>query len=82
VLNVLTPSVKQKRPVMVYMHGGGYNAGSGIIGLGADRLVKEQDVVLVTVNHRLAALGYLYLATSIRNTPTLAMSGTWTCLPH
>jgi para-nitrobenzyl esterase len=62
VLNVLTPGLDGgKRPVMVYIHGGGFSAGSGVIGVVADDLPREEDVVLVSVNHRLNAFGYLYL---------------------
>jgi para-nitrobenzyl esterase len=51
-----------KRPVMLWLHGGGYNLGSGG-GTGYDglALAKYHDVVLVSINHRLNALGYLYL---------------------
>jgi para-nitrobenzyl esterase len=65
VLNVWTPAVNDggKRPVMVYCHGGGYVSGSG----GArdedgGPLAATYDVVVVTTNHRLGLLGYLYLA--------------------
>ncbi len=62
VLNVLTPSVDAgARPVLVYLHGGGFSQGSGALALGAQRFVAEQDVVLVSVNHRLGVLGHLYL---------------------
>jgi para-nitrobenzyl esterase len=61
-LNVLTPGVGSgRRPVMVYIHGGGFLTGSGAIALRARRLVREQDIVLVSVNHRLNVFGYLYL---------------------
>ena len=64
-LNVWTPHIemKRKRPVMVYFHGGAYSAGSVTdpVNDGA-RLAARGDVVVVTVNHRLNALGYLYLA--------------------
>lgn len=61
VLNVLTPQPDNaKRPVMVYIHGGGYGTMNGVIGTLADRLVAEQDVVLVTLNHRLNLFGFLY----------------------
>lgn len=63
-LNVWTPSVGGgKRPVMVWFHGGGYSAGSANWALydGAN-LAAKQDVVVVTVNHRLNVFGYLYLA--------------------
>ncbi len=62
VLNVLTPQLDSgKRPVMFYIHGGGHAAGSGIITVSAYRFVEEQDIVLVSVNHRLNIFGYLYL---------------------
>lgn len=61
VLNVLTPGVRGKRPVMVYIHGGGFTGGSSHITVFADRFPKEQDVVLVGVNHRLNVFGYLFL---------------------
>lgn len=62
VLNVLTPGCdEKKRPVAVYIHGGGFSAGSGTLVLGADQWVREEDFVLVGVNHRLNLLGYLYL---------------------
>jgi para-nitrobenzyl esterase len=45
---------------MVYMHGGGFANGSGALTLISDRFVREQDVVLVGVNHRLNVFGYAY----------------------
>jgi para-nitrobenzyl esterase len=62
VVNVLTPKAdKRGRPVMVYLHGGGFTGNSGAINTLGEKLVIEEDVVLVTVNHRLGTLGYLYL---------------------
>jgi para-nitrobenzyl esterase len=61
VLNVLTPDTVGGRPVMVYLHGGGFREGSGVIGVAAQRLALEQDVVVVSVNHRLNVFGFLYL---------------------
>jgi para-nitrobenzyl esterase len=62
VLNVLTPALSGRRPVLVYIHGGGFAQGTGALTLGGDRLVAEHDVVLVGINHRLNALGYTLLA--------------------
>jgi para-nitrobenzyl esterase len=65
VLNVWTPGVRggHKRPVMVWLHGGGYTSGSGgFICYDGARLAGRHDVVAITLNHRLSALGYLYLA--------------------
>jgi para-nitrobenzyl esterase len=65
VLNVWTPTLDRggKLPVMVWLHGGGFTTGSGgFICYDGTQLAKKHDVVVVTVNHRLTALGYLYLA--------------------
>ena len=63
VLNLWTRGVADggKRPVMVWLHGGGFVEGSGSAGLydGA-ALARRGDVVVVTLNHRLGALGYLH----------------------
>ncbi len=61
VLNVLTNSLRGKRAVMVYIHGGGFTGGSSLLTVFADRHVREQDVVLVGINHRLNVFGYTYL---------------------
>ncbi|MEW6206734.1 MAG: carboxylesterase family protein [Acidobacteriota bacterium] len=64
-LNVWTRGLgdARKRPVMVWFHGGGFDQGTGgSIGYDGAGLARHQDVVVVTVNHRLNALGYLYLA--------------------
>ncbi|MGA8870506.1 MAG: carboxylesterase/lipase family protein [Candidatus Acidiferrales bacterium] len=63
-LNVWTAGLGAgDRPVMVWLHGGGYSQGSGafIIYDGAN-LACQHDVVVVTLNHRLNVFGYLYLA--------------------
>lgn len=64
-LNVWTPGLRdrRKRPVMLYIHGGAYNNGSGSSPLyDGVRLCRRGDVVVVALNHRLNAFGYLYLA--------------------
>jgi para-nitrobenzyl esterase len=74
-LNVWTPGIDGgRRPVMVWFHGGGYAIGSGSWPLydGA-ALARRGEVVVVTVNHRLGVLGYLYLAEL--GGPELASSG-------
>ena len=63
-LNVYTPdaSAARKRPVMVWLHGGGFTMGSGgIPSTDGDELARFGDVVVVSLNHRLGAPGYLYL---------------------
>jgi len=64
VLNVWTPSLREpdKKPVMVWLHGGGYAFGSSGIPLyDGSNLAAKHDVVVVGVNHRLNIFGYLYL---------------------
>jgi len=65
VLNVFTPELggTKKRPVMVWLHGGGFKqgSGSGPIQNGIN-LAHNHDVVLVSINHRLNVLGSTYLA--------------------
>jgi para-nitrobenzyl esterase len=64
VLNVWTPGLKDgvKRPVLVSFHGGGFATGSGnAIGFDGAQLARFGDVVVVTVNHRLASFGYTHL---------------------
>ena len=65
-VNIWTPGLKdgKKRPVMVWLHGGGYAAGSGqeLPSYDGSNLAKNGDVVVVTLNHRLNALGFLDLS--------------------
>jgi para-nitrobenzyl esterase len=65
-INVWTPGINDnaKRPVMVYLHGGGFAAGSGhdIAALDGENLARRGDVVVVTLNHRLNLLGFLDLS--------------------
>jgi para-nitrobenzyl esterase len=66
-VNVFTPSVNgsgRKRPVMVFMHGGGYTGGSGndLLCYEGENLARFHDAVVVTHNHRLNLFGYLNLA--------------------
>jgi para-nitrobenzyl esterase len=64
VLNVYTPGIdSRKRPVMVWIHGGGYTYSSGTT-LVADgtNLARSGDVTVVALNHRLSVFGHLYLA--------------------
>ncbi|MBV8902704.1 MAG: carboxylesterase/lipase family protein, partial [Acidobacteriia bacterium] len=62
-LNLWTPGLSGKRPVMVWFHGGGYSAGSGNWNMyNGGNLAAKHDLVVLTVNHRLNVFGYLYLA--------------------
>jgi para-nitrobenzyl esterase len=65
-LNVWTPSISdgKKRPVMVWLHGGGFSGGSSIESYAYDgeNLARTGDVVVVSVNHRLNVMGHLDLS--------------------
>jgi para-nitrobenzyl esterase len=64
-INVWTPGLNdgRKRTVMFWIHGGGYTSGSGqeLMAYEGENLCKRGDVVVVTMNHRLNALGYFNL---------------------
>lgn len=63
-LNVWTPSLTGKRPVMFYIHGGGYSFGSSyeLPSHEGAQMARHHDVVQVSVNHRLNILGFLDVA--------------------
>ncbi|HXX20271.1 MAG TPA: carboxylesterase/lipase family protein [Candidatus Acidoferrum sp.] len=65
-VNIWTPGVNdnKKRPVMVWLHGGGFSAGSGqeLKSYYGENLSRRGDVVVASLNHRLGVLGYLDLA--------------------
>jgi para-nitrobenzyl esterase len=63
-LNVFTPAIGSgNRPVMVWLHGGGFSGGSGnwLLYEGTN-LARKEDVVVVSVTHRLNLFGFLYLS--------------------
>jgi len=62
-LNVWTPKIgNKKRPVMFWIHGGAFLMGGGIDSMyDGSALARRGDVVVVTINYRLGALGYLYI---------------------
>ena len=65
VLNIWTPALDgRKRPVFLWIHGGGYASGSAIFLPAQDgrSLAEKGDIVVVTVNHRLNVLGYVDLS--------------------
>ena len=63
-LNVYTPAPDgERRPVLVWIHGGGFVIGSGAQSIyDGSRLARRGDVVVVTINYRLGPLGFLHLA--------------------
>ncbi len=76
VLNVFTPSLTNgaRRPVMVWLHGGGFATGSGSTPiLDGTSLAHSGDVVVVTINHRLNVFGFTYLGEQAG--PDFSLSG-------
>lgn len=63
-LNIWTPAAHTdaRLPVMVYIHGGAYAFGSAADPVNDGARLAERGVIVVTINHRLNAFGYLYLA--------------------
>lgn len=62
-LSLFTPALRdnKRRPVMVWLHGGAFSIGAGTSpGFDGSHLAQSQDVVVVSVNHRLNVLGSLY----------------------
>jgi para-nitrobenzyl esterase len=62
-LNIWTPGADdKKRPVIIYIHGGGFvNGGTGDPLYNGSYISKRGDIVFASVNYRVNALGYLYL---------------------
>ena len=62
-LNVFTPACDDvRRPVLVWIHGGAFTAGAGSIPwYSGSNLARKGDVVVVTINYRLGAFGFLYV---------------------
>ena len=73
-VNVYTPAADDaRRPVLFWIHGGGYIVGSGRVYDGA-AFVREHDLVVVTINYRMGAPGFMHvghldpaLGTSVNN---------------
>lgn len=64
-LNIWTPGINdgRKRPVMVWLHGGGFSTGTANEdGYDGENLSRDGDVVVVGVNHRLNTFGFLDLS--------------------
>ncbi|KAG5681806.1 hypothetical protein PVAND_011214 [Polypedilum vanderplanki] len=72
VLNIFTKSVKPKKlyPVMIWIHGGGFIHGSSTTEIYGPDYFLQKDVVFVSINYRLGAIGFLSL-----NDKTLGVPG-------
>jgi para-nitrobenzyl esterase len=76
-LDVYRPSMAKpasKLPVIVWLHGGGYTQGAGVI-YGGQTMAALTDSVVISINYRLGAFGYLALPQLDAETPQ--GSGTW-----
>ncbi|HSO95634.1 MAG TPA: carboxylesterase family protein [Acidimicrobiia bacterium] len=75
-LNVWTPDLRGHRPVMVWIHGGAFTTGgsSQPVYDGA-RLAAEHDLVVVTINYRIGALGFLHPVDAGPDTDVVANAG-------
>jgi len=65
-INVFTPAINdgKKRPVLVYLHGGGFTSGNSIEqdGYNGENLCRFGDIVFCSLNHRLGPVGFTNLA--------------------
>ena len=67
-----------RRPVMVWLHGGGFRTGSGnSVFYDGQQLARKHGAVVVTLTHRLNALGFLHLAGIRREIPVIPPM--WEC---
>ena len=62
VLNVWTPDVEASLPTMVWVHGGSFTTGSGSLSYYDGSRLAARGAVVVSINYRLGALGFLHLA--------------------
>jgi len=81
-LNVWTPAIDDKRrPVLFNIFGGGHMEGSNSeLGSEGSRLLQDRDIVVVSSNYRIGALGFLYLGHLLGN--DFASSGSLGLLDH
>lgn len=67
-LNIWTPSIedREKRPVLVWLHGGGFTQGNGIEqdGYDGENISRYGDIVFCSLNHRLGAFGFTDLSSA------------------
>src|SRR4051812_32502552 len=76
-LDLYRPSTAKrgaKLPVIVWLHGGGYTQGTGVI-YGGQTMASETDTIVISINYRLGAFGYLALPQLDAETPQ--GSGSW-----
>lgn len=59
VLNIWTNGTSDKKPVLVFIHGGGFTYGSGTTPLYNGKYLASKGIVVVTINYRLGVLGFM-----------------------
>ncbi|HHW94623.1 MAG TPA: carboxylesterase family protein [Mogibacterium sp.] len=59
VLNIWTSDIETKKPVLVFIHGGGFTYGSGTTPLYNGKYLAAKGIVVVTINYRLSAPGFI-----------------------
>ncbi len=75
-LNVTTPSLDgEHRPVMVWIHGGGFTTGTGSIPWYDGARFAAHDVVTVTINYRLGPFGFLHLGEHLEDRRESGLAG-------
>lgn len=81
-LNVWTKSMNGSKPVIVFFHGGGLSSGSSteLSAYDGSYVVENQDVVFISVNHRLNVLGYLDLSEYGKEYKDSSRLGTLDCV--
>ncbi len=82
ILNVWTPALdNKKRPVFFWIHGGGFSTGSGSSPwYDGTNVARKQDVVVVTINHRLNVFGYCHLGAFSPKFADSSNNGTLDCI--
>jgi len=82
VLNVWTPALdNRRRPVLFWIHGGGFSTGSGSSAwYDGTNIARKQDVVIVTINHRLNVFGYCHLGAFDSRFADSSNTGTLDCI--
>ncbi|XP_065371728.1 juvenile hormone esterase-like [Calliphora vicina] len=63
-LNVYTKDTKDRKPVIVYLHPGGFYSGGTSSSFAGPQNFMDRDIVLVTINYRLGSLGFLATGTT------------------
>ena len=66
-LNVWTPGLDGRAPVMVFIHGGSFTSGSGAVSIYDGTRFARDGVVLVTINYRLGVDGFLWFGDGVPN---------------